>query len=154
MSITDAHLDEIDAAMDLESSTIPNEVMEDSNSNDMMEDSNSNQSQEQSGIQEKRREYSLIINSKEVYKPETLQEALLMLISSYFVFNLTYPLECGLFLEFFQMYFFEINKDGAKKSKSRRKLKTDRVKTLISTMSSDKINDMLSPEFEEILSQF
>lgn len=99
-----------------------------------------------------KREYWIIIESTKVDYSDSFEEALIMLLAYYYVFNLAYPPECALFLEFIQMYFFDINTDG-KGSKSCRKASTNRVKTFISKLCDPKLRakNFLTPEVEEKL---
>ena len=76
-----------------------------------------------------KKEYWLVIHKKKVKKEETALEALQILISAYFVLNLTYPPKCCCFLEFCQKHLFGISVDEV--SKTTRVLENTKTGSLV-----------------------
>lgn len=64
-----------------------------------------------------RRMFYLFIEAAQIERTYCFYEALQMLMSSYYVFNMEYPTHCACTLEFIQKYFLNIHPDTGTKSR-------------------------------------
>ena len=96
-----------------------------------------------------KKEYWLVIHKEKLEKVETALEALQILISAYFVLNLTYPPKCCCFLEFCQKHLFGISVDEV--SKTRNKAKSKSVDSSIKNSQKINYQAVLLPAQCEIL---
>ena len=96
-----------------------------------------------------KKEYWLVIHKEKLEKVETALEALQILISAYFVLNLTYPPKCFWFLEFCQKHLFDISIDEV--SKTRNKAKSKSINFFVKNLHKINYQAVLLPAQCEIL---
>lgn len=87
----------------------------------------------------KEKQYFILVDYNLIDIADDLIEALQLLMASYFMLNRTYPESCCFFLEFIQMYFFQIY--PSKGTRSRLKTKTNKVHTLINILNNMKMDN-------------